>query len=149
MKSLSEKPFPYPFSDAKNDNERCDFHQKMCKVSPDYQNYLFCFHNQFKPHKKYNILSVLRFMHYWYTRGYRENFEIPREKFLAEYEERRRKARLKILEKQKTRRKLILRGSSIQGSKNYLSDPESEFKKNDKNDKVLGSLKFYGIYSSH
>ena len=32
------------------------------------------------------IFLVLRFMYYWYTIGYHENYELPREKILAEFE---------------------------------------------------------------
>ena len=52
---------------------------------------------------------VLRFMYYWYTIGYHQNYELPRHKFLAQFEERKKKAEEK---RNSSRRKLILRRSS-------------------------------------
>ena len=59
-----------------------------------------------------SIFSVLRFMYYWYTIGYHENYELPREKILAEFEERKKKAEEKRRYERMSRRKLVLRGSS-------------------------------------
>ena len=56
------------------------------------------------------VFLVLRFMYYWYTIGYHENYELPRQKFLAQFEERKKKAEEK--RRNSSRRKLILRGSS-------------------------------------